>query len=149
MAEMTTTTAAACAAATGGITMACLARFGINPPDMICGLLGVIAVQTLIPPKGARNFKAIMLAAAGGIVLASLGSSVAAPYVIEISGAWVSKVPPESLRALLAAGIGGFAQRIVEYIRDRLIARRQIAAGSGQQQSPAPSVAPEKQEDKR
>jgi hypothetical protein len=121
---MTTPAAMACSAASGGLTMACLAPFGINPPDMFCGLLGVIVVQTLLRPKGHRTFWSVLGAAVGGVVLASLGGSLAAPYVLEVGGIWLSKVPPENLRAALAAVIGGFAQRIIETIRDRIDARR-------------------------
>lgn len=128
MAEMTTSTAIVCSVTTGSITMACLAPFGINPPDMICGLLGVIAVQSLITPKEPRNFRTVLAAAIGGVVLASLGSSIVAPYVLEVGGAWLSKVKPESLRAVVAAVIGGFAQRIVEMIRDRIDVRRRAAS---------------------
>lgn len=123
MAEMTTGTAAACTAATGGFTMACLAPWGINPPDMIAGLLGVIVVQTLLRPRETRDLLTVLGAAAGGVMLASICAPLGAPYVIEVGGAWLTKVPPESLRAALAAAIGGFAQRIVVWVRDRFFSQ--------------------------
>lgn len=122
MSEPTTTALAAgtCAASSGGFTVACLSAMGINPPDMIAGLLGCVAVMSLIKAAEPRTFRSIAMLTVGGVLLASFLAPLAAPWVVETGASWAPKVPAASLRAAVAAVIGGFAQSIVTGISARL-----------------------------
>lgn len=121
MSEPTTVAAAAtCSMSTGGFTVACLSAMGINPPDMIAGLLGCVAVMSLMRHSEPRSFRQIAALTIGGVLLASFLAPLAAPWVVDTFASWAPKVPHMSVRAAVAAIIGGFAQSIVAGISYRL-----------------------------
>lgn len=123
MSEPTVPAIATCSIATGGFTATCLAAAGINPTDMIAGLVGCVIVQCLIKPQPneARTFKGIAAMTLGGMLLASLAAPVAGPWFLSAYPAWAPNVPPPALRALLAGAIGGFAQAIVALARSKIV----------------------------
>jgi hypothetical protein len=125
MSEPTTMAAATCTLASGGLTAACMAAMGINPTDMIAGLLGCIAVQSLLHSATPRPFRQIAAITIGGMVLASVLAPLAAPWFVDQFASWAPKVAAESVRAAMAALIAGFAQgllnRIAGYVRGEKI----------------------------
>lgn len=110
MADATST--AAVAGTTGALTFPVLAAFGVDPLAMVPALIGCVIAQTLIP-SGDRSLRAIALITLGSVLLASLLTPIVAPYVMHRWGELAPGSSPVAVRALVAAGIGGFAQPIV------------------------------------
>lgn len=128
MTEPTTLGAATCSLASGGFTVACLSAMGINPTDMVAGLMGCVAVQTLMQPAEPVPFKRIVGITIGGMALASLLTSLVAPWFVAQFTNWAPSVPGASLRAAMAGMIAGFAQRILIIVSRRFeVAEKRVA----------------------
>lgn len=128
MTEPTTVAAATCSLASGGVTVACLSAMGINPTDMIAGLMGCVAVQTLMHASSPRDFRQIVTITLGGMALASILTPLAAPWFVSQFTNWAPSVPGASLRAAMAGLIAGFAQKILIIVSRRFeVAEKKVA----------------------
>lgn len=125
MTEPTSAATFACAVASGTFTVTCLSTMGINPPEMVAGLLGCIAAQALLSarmpelaaPEAPRpTFRKVMALTIGSVLLASLLGPLAAPWFVDSFGSWAPKVASESVRAAVSGIIGAFAQTILTWI---------------------------------
>ena len=116
--------AATAATTTGVISIPVLGALGIDPPAMISGLLGVVVVQTILADTG-LTWRSIVLRTLGSIIFASLATSVVAPMAIAGIEKLGYLVPVVSVRALVAAALGGFAQPVLVRIRTRFISGKQ------------------------
>lgn len=112
-------TAAAASTATGAFTIPVLAVLGIDPPAMISGLLGVIVVQTILADTG-LTWRSMVARTLGSILFASLATAVVAPMAIAGLEKLGYVVPMISVRAAVAAALGGFAQPVLVRIRMRV-----------------------------
>lgn len=116
-------------AAVGAAAIPLLAAVGIDPASIIAGLTGCIVVQTLLPAQQ-HSFSRLALMTLGSVLFASLATPFAAPIIV----GWMldhypkASISPDAVKAAAAAGLGGFAQPILFFVRSMLRARttRQI-----------------------
>ena len=111
-------------AAAGAASFPLLAAFGIDPPSMVCGFMGVIIIQTLIPKQKSGDWLALVAITIGSVLFASLAAPLASPWLL-------SKLPSDTphlaAKCAVAGLCGAFAQPLLVLIR-RAITKRAEAA---------------------
>lgn len=120
MAEPSTITAAACAA-TVAICAPFLVALGLDPTDTVFAAMGCVCAQTLLPNDGPRDVLNTVKWAVGSVILATLLT----PWI----GPMVAK-GDTTVRHILAAGVGAFAQPVAIMIRSRVLSYLKKRAGN-------------------
>lgn len=109
------TTAGVCIATGSTQAMFC-AAFGFDPTllvgGLVGGLIGCVISQTLIPEKGAPDFRKMLALMVGSVLLAGMATLIGSPGVIRFASGWLSGVPDGAVRLAFGALIGAFAQPI-------------------------------------
>lgn len=103
--------------------------YGIDPPSMVCGFLGVVIVQILLPSekKSALGIAAFTFAS---VLFASLTAPLLTPVLLKVLKEYPT-IQPEAARSVVAAVLGGFAQPALVFGK-RLLNRRAAKILEGQ-----------------
>lgn len=88
-----------------------LVAIGLDPTALVPGLIGSICYQTLMPAKTGHGVAGALTM--GSMLLASVVSPVASPWIIAHAGQLFEADNPATARVLISAGIGAFAQRLL------------------------------------
>jgi hypothetical protein len=119
------TTSAAVCVATGATMTSFCAAFGFDPMLLAGGAaggaIGCVIARSLLPSKGDPSIVRIVWVSIGSVLLAMLGTPLAAPWVVRTLS--LADVPPGVLQLAVGAILGGFAQPIAGIIHRRLMAR--------------------------
>lgn len=126
MADLATPTAAAAASAAGGALAApFLAAIGIDPANMVAGLMGVVMVQVFLQRTAPQGLGPIFLFAVASMFAATLGAPLLGPGAVALapdSWQWLKQAPHDHVKAVAAALCGGFAQPGLIWLRGRFFA---------------------------
>lgn len=120
-------TAATCAA-TVAICVPFLTALGLDPVDAVFAGIGVVCAQTLLPSKEPREFRKLIGVAVGSVLLATVATPVAAPYLAKLFASMSGDAV--LFRHVVASCLGACAQPFAVWLRGMLDAYFAKRAGN-------------------